>query len=299
MRKKPQAALIAVCLAFALITAFLSAYLLFNKKNYVRCNKINLGEDMKIENQSATTDYQELVKELERKYLEKVCDVFSEAKSNLLSALNDLLGDRYKTLNDEIQKLKSDALNLRKNFDEKDETVALKEKLEAAKEDFVTATNEEDRAAKKVILNSVLSEIAQRNLNIFSSTAAIRRKIDEKCIEAADLLKSKEGEYKALETKIVDAARKKTLELAVSYKSEISALSFAFDQPYNEEKVPFLTAFDLNMRLMDFDKEKFMSAYLKNAENCPTACSGNCLSCGLKDKEKNYYTSPQKDDYNN
>lgn len=299
MRKKPQTALIAVCLAFALITAFLSAYLLLNKRNYVRCNKINLGEDMKVENQSATTDYQELVKELERKYLEKVCDVFSEAKSNLLSALNDLLGDEYKTLNDEIRKLKSEALNLRKNFEEKAETIALKEKLEAAKEDFVTAATEEVRAEKKTILNSVLSEIAQRNLQIFSSTAAIRRKIDEKCISAAELLKSKESEYKTLETKIVDAARKKTLELAVSYKSEISALSFAFDQPYNEEKVPFLSAFDLNMRLMDFDKEKFMAAYLKNNENCPTTCSGNCLSCGLKDKEKNHYTSPQKDDYNN
>lgn len=298
MGKKLSTVLVALCLAFAIITAGISIYFLIQERSYVKCNKFKLGASMEENKDCGLSDYEQLLSELNRKYFEKVCDVFDEAKTELLDEMKDLLGEPYAKLNEEVEALKKEALTIRRSFDAEEETVELKERLEIAKAEFVEAESDEARVEKKGVLNAVLSEIANRNLKVFSKMAEIRKQIDEKCIALTDVIKSKEADYKALEKTVVSKARNKTLELSVSYGSEVSALSFAFDVKDFPSDMPFLKVFDPNMRLMDFNKKAFMDSFTGKKRDCGPKCSGDCRSCHGEER-KNYFTSETKDDFKN
>ncbi len=243
-------------------------------------------------------DYEQLLNELNNKYFEKVCDIFDTAKTDLVNKLKEMLGEEYAELDREIKELKKRAMDLRAEFDGKPEMVALKEKLETVKVEFVEAKDDETRALKKDELNAVLSEIAKKNLEVFTEMAEIRKQIDAKCSLAMDLVKAKEKDFTATEKQVIENARKKTLELAVSYKSEVSALSYAFDVKNYSSEMPFLKSFDPNMKLMDFNKDAFMDAFLNRNQSCGS-CSGNCKACQGGNEEKNHFTSEINDEYKN
>lgn len=302
MRKKTPTTFFVLCLVFAVLTLTAGLYVLFTSESYVKCNKFIMGDVMEEKSNVQKSDYEQLLSELNAKYFEKVCDIFDTAKNELMLKLKDLLGEDYTALNDEIKALKSKASKIRESFDNEPYTAELREKLEVAKLEFVEAKTEEGRIEKKQVLNSVLSEVAGRNLKIFSEMADIRKQIDVKCVAAMNIVKQKESDFKSLEKEVIDTARKKTQELAVSYGSEVSALSFAFDVKEYSEKMPFLASFDPNMRLIDFDKNTFLEAFRQKEQNCGPKCTGDCLSChgGIKtDSSKNYFKSETKDEFKN
>lgn len=302
MRKKTPTTFFVLCLVFAVLALTAGLYVLFTSESYVKCNKFIMGDVMEEKSNVQKSDYEQLLSELNAKYFEKVCDIFDTAKNELMLKLKDLLGEDYTALNDEIKALKSKASKIRESFDNEPYTAELREKLEVAKLEFVEAKTEEDRIDKKQVLNSVLSEVAGRNLKIFSEMADIRKQIDVKCVAAMNIVKQKESDFKSLEKEVIDTARKKTQELAVSYGSEVSALSFAFDVKDYSEKMPFLASFDPNMRLIDFDKNTFLEAFRQKEQNCGPKCTGDCLSChgGIKtDSSKNYFKSETKDEFKN
>lgn len=302
MRKKTPTTFFVLCLVFAVLTLTAGLYVLFTSESYVKCNKFIMGDVMEEKSNVQKSDYEQLLSELNAKYFEKVCDIFDTAKNELMLKLKDLLGEDYTALNDEIKALKSKASKIRESFDNEPYTAELREKLEVAKLEFVEAKTEEGRIEKKQVLNSVLSEVAGRNLKIFSEMADIRKQIDVKCVAAMNIVKQKESDFKSLEKEIIDTARKKTQELAVSYGSEVSALSFAFDVKEYSEKMSFLASFDPNMRLIDFDKNTFLEAFRQKEQNCGPKCTGDCLSChgGIKtDSSKNYFKSETKDEFKN
>lgn len=251
-------------------------------------------------NNGLISDYEQLLSELNAKYFEKVCDIFDTAKSELLKNVKEILGEEYDKIEKEVASLKSLALEKRKTFDEEPYMVELKEKLETAKIEFVEAKDDAVRTEKKKVLNDVLSEIASRNLKVFAEMAEIRKQMDAKRVLLADIVKSKESEYKALEKEIVSKARAKTVELTVSYESEASALAYAFDVKTYSKTMPFLSFFDPNMKLMDFDKKAFMDAFNGKTQACGTGCSGKCSSCTSASLEqKNYFKSEAKDEFKN
>ncbi len=243
-------------------------------------------------------DYEQLLAELNNKYFEKVCDIFDTAKSELVNKLKETLGEEYAVLDKEIKLLKQSALDLRAQFDNEPFMVDLKEKLETAKSEFVEAKDDETRSIKKAELNAVLSEIAKKNLEVFSKMAELRKQIDAKCSVATDLIKEKEKDFTLMEKQVIGNARKRTLELAVSYKSEVSALSYAFDVKNYSDEMPFLKSFDPNMKLMDFNKEAFMNAFLNKNQTCGS-CAGNCKACQGIDESKNHFTSESKGEFKN
>ena len=249
-----------------------------------------------------SSDYELLLEELNSKYFEKVCDIFDDAKNTLLAKLKDLLGEEYCQLVDEIKTIKDKAISVRENFDNQPYTAQLKEKLEVAKLEFVEA-NDQDRAEKKQALNAVLSEIAQRNIEVFSQMATFRKVIDDKTNLAMAIIKEREPQLKNFEKEVIENARNKTFELSVSYQSEVSALSYAFNVTEFSKEMPFLKSFDPNMRLIDFNKKAFMDAFNSKKQNCGPKCSGNCLSCHVCEKndslDKNYYKSENNDEFKN
>ncbi len=243
-------------------------------------------------------DYEQLLAELNNKYFEKVCDIFDTAKSELVNKLKETLGEEYAVLDKEIKLLKQSALDLRTQFDNEPFMVDLKEKLETAKSEFVEAKDDETRSIKKAELNAVLSEIAKKNLEVFSKMAELRKQIDAKCSVATDLIKEKEKDFTLMEKQVIENARKRTLELAVSYKSEVSALSYAFDVKNYSDEMPFLKSFDPNMKLMDFNKEAFMNAFLNKNQTCGS-CAGDCQACQGIAENKNHFTSESKGEFKN
>lgn len=299
---KKSTALTVLCLIFAVFAVSIGVCLILEKTRYVNCNKYCIGEAM---NEEVTTtvmnDYEQLLSELNTKYFGRVCDIFDDAKNQLVEKLKQVLGEDYIRLNQEIKSLKDSAVNLRTTFDNEPYSLELKNKLETAKIEFVEAVDEQTRLEKKQTLNAVLSEIAGRNLKIFSEMAEIKKQIEKKCLLAADIVKNKEAEFKTLEKEVIASAKNRTLELAVSYKSEVSALSYAFDVTDYCVEMPFLSAFDPNMKLMDFDKNAFIAAFSERKDNCGKDCTRNCQSCskGLSAGEKNYFTSMQNDDFKN
>lgn len=299
---KKSSALTILCLVFAVFAVSIGVRILLLKSKYVNCNKYCIGEAMSEEVTTVISDYEQLLSELNTKYFGQVCDIFDDAKTQLVAKLKEVLGSDYIELNEQIKALKDSSLQLRTAFDNEPYTVELKEKLENAKIEFVEAPDEQTRLEKKQALNSVLSEIADRNLKIFSQMGEIRKQIDEKCLLAAEIVKSKEEQFKKLEKDIIAEAKKRTLELAVSYKSEVSALSFAFDVKDYCTEMPFLSTFDPNMKLMDFDKNAFVAAFADRKDNCGAGCSHNCKSCHqalATGEDKNYFTSVQNDEFKN
>lgn len=253
-----------------------------------------LGDDMETDKKLLSDDYSQLLDELNSKYFEKVCDIFDTAKNQLLSELKNILGKDYEDLALEVTSLKKQAANIRESADNEPNMLELKEKLERAKIEFVEAKDETIRVEKKKVLNAVLSEIASRNLKIFAEMAEIRKQIEVKRNAMSDIVKEKESEYKTLEKKIITTARQQTVELTVSYESEVSALSYAFDVKNYSNEMPFLSVFDPNIKLMDFNKKAFMDAFNKKGQTCGSGCTGNCSSCAstvVKQKEKNYFSS--------
>ncbi len=253
-----------------------------------------LGDDMETDKKLLNDDYGQLIDELNAKYFEKVCDIFDTAKNQLLSELKNILGKDYEDLASEVTSLKKQAANIRESADNEPRMLELKEKLETAKIEFVEAKDEAVRIEKKKVLNDVLSEIASRNLKIFAEMAEIRKQIEIKRGAMSNIVKDKEPEYKTLEKKIISTARQQTVELTVSYESEVSALSYAFDVKNYSKEMPFLSVFDPNIKLMDFDKKAFIDAFDSKGQSCGSGCTGNCLSCAstlAKPKEKNYFSS--------
>lgn len=251
-------------------------------------------------NNGLISDYEQLLSELNAKYFEKVCDIFDSSKTELLKNVKEILGEEYDKIEKEIASLKSLALEKRKTFDEEPYMIDLKEKLETAKIEFVEAKDDAVRTEKKKVLNNVLSEIASRNLKVFAEMAEIRKQMDAKRVVLADIVKSKESEYKTLEKEIVSKARAKTVELTVSYESETCALAYAFDVKTYSKTMPFLSFFDPNMKLMDFDKQAFMDAFNGKSQACGMGCSGKCSSCTPASLEqKNYFNSESKDEFKN
>lgn len=298
MRKRPNLEFLVLILIFALIITSVGIYVLINSNNYIKCNKFILGDSM--ENNKVDSDYQLLLNEINSKYFEKVCDIFEDAKKQMLSQVDSLLGEEYTNLNEQIKELKERAYKIRQDFNDDAYFLELKEKLEIAKEEFVTA-DDESREQKKQALNQILAEVASRNLGILSSITEIGKQIEEKRNQAIDLVKQKESSIKKCEEEIVGKARQKTIELACSYKSESCALAYAFSVDKYPETMPFLAVFDPNMKLKDFNKEAFMAAYNNKNQECGK-CSGDCLSCHSNGAEssanKNYFKSDLKDEFN-
>lgn len=292
-----------LCLVFAILITCVGFVVIISNRSYVRCNKFVLGDSMSdvIENTDAVkSDYDLLVDELNNKYFEKVCDIFEAAKTRLKESVKSILGGRYDALYNEIKNLRTRAESLRTDFDNEPYTAELKQKLETAKNDFVSAKDENEKAEKKAVLNSVLSEIAARNLKVFVEMSELKKQINAKCDEARALLKENEALYKTAEAEVIADAKKSALELAVSYKSEIEAVSAAFDVKDYSSDIPFMSWFNPDMRLIDFDKNGFLDAFYSKAKTCKTECNGDCKGCAVLQSEsgedKNFFTSAAQSD---
>lgn len=294
MYRKLPFKILVLCIVFAVLMISIST-LIYYRGKIVKCNKFG-GVIMKDQNGAViSTDYEEIVSDLNNKYFLKTCDIFDEARRELLSKFEAILGDEYILLNNEIKSLKAEMLARRQKFDSENESLALKDKLAQAKESLDMANSDEEKTRAKSQINEVLALITKRNLANFASLGQLKKQIDDKCLKALEIVNSKEAEFKDVETKIVNEAKNKSLELAVSYKGELDALSKIFDVTNEDNSLPFLKPFDPNMRLIDFDKESFIAKQHAGSYGCGDSCGGDCSACAakfeLKKAEKNFYKS--------
>ncbi len=249
------------------------------------------------------TDFEQMRAELNDKYFQYACDIFAAAKDTLLNEIKEMLGEEYTVINENIQKTKKAIEEKRAEFNDDEQTIIAKGRLTVAKEKLVMATSDNERELAKKEMNEALTDIAKRNLAHFNQLSVLKKEMDDNCVKAINLVKARENEFKDKEEKVIKEARQKTTELAVGYKSEISALVKIFEiDDCDENDLPFLTPFDMNMRLVDFDKNSFMDAFYsrdKNAGKC-FGCSGDCSSCrdGEVSAEKKFFKSTSSDTFN-
>lgn len=231
-------------------------------------------------NQTEKKQYNELVEELNEKYLVSFSDIFDEAKHMLVDKAEAVLGEEYKALKRQIEDKRQEITSIRETFSSSKELNDLKDKLALIKERLIEA-DMEDKPKIKEEMSVVLNEITKKNLDNFSLMSAKRREIDDLIKNFNQIIESKKGDIDNIEQEVVADAKIKTANLAVAYKTEIDALSKVFNVVDYSSELPFIKSINLNARLVDFDKNIFLDAYRKKNSACSAvhSCSGNCRTC--------------------
>ncbi len=248
-------------------------------------------------NQTEKKQYNELVEELNEKYLVSFSDIFDDAKHMLVKKAEDVLGEEYKAIKKQIEDKRQEITSIRETFSASKELNDLKDKLALIKERLIEA-DMENKPAIKEEMSVVLNEITKKNLDNFSLMSAKRKEIDELIKNFNQIIENKKGDIDGIEQEVVADAKIKTANLAVAYKTEIDALSKVFNIDNYSSELPFIKSINLNARLVDFDKNIFLDAYHKKNSACSAvhSCSGNCHTCH---EHSNGFDSKEIDNNNN
>ncbi len=231
-------------------------------------------------NQAEQKQYNELVEELNERYLVLFSDIFDEAKRMLVEKSESVLGEEYRDIKKQIEDKRQEITSIRETFSASKELSDLKDKLALIKERLIEA-DMENKPQIKEEMNVVLNEITKKNLDNFSLMSAKRKEIDELIKKFNQIIESRKADIDNIEKEVVANAKIKTANLAVAYKTEIDALSKVFNIVDYSSELPFIKSINLNARLVDFDKDIFLDAYHKKNSTCSAvhSCSGNCHTC--------------------
>lgn len=252
-------------------------------------------------------DFESLIGDLNDIYYAKTCDVFAQAKSALTKSTEELLGEEYRALCDELKSIKDTVANMQGDFQADEDLLKHKAHLEALKFKIAHAETEQEKLLHKAEMSKVLSDIAQITRNNFGLVSSYKKKIDSLIERITNLYNDKKATIKANEEKIIADARSEIAQLVLQYKSQVSTLCSVYKIKDHPNDVPFLKSFDLNTRLIDFEKT---SIGVKAARDPP--CKGcdnteNCQNCqkpqpnieDAKEKTKNYFNCTASDDTKN
>ena len=251
-------------------------------------------------------DFEELVKDLNNIYYSKTCDIFAEAKSALTKSTEDLLGEEYRTLCDELKTIKDNVTNIQGELNSDQALLKNKAHVEALKFKIAHAETEKEKLLYKAEMSKVLGDIAQITRNNFTVVSSYKKKIDALIERITQIYNQKKQIIKENEAKIINNARTKVAGLILQYRSQVSTLCDVYKIKNYPNDLPFLKSFDLNTRLVDFEKK---SVGVKAARDPP--CSGcdntaNCQACqklttnsGDEQKQKNFFNCTASDDTKN
>lgn len=265
-----------IIVAIAILSIFGGAYLYYKSiPTFYQFSKAVF-----MVNGTEEKQYNELVEELNEKYLISFSELFDNAKKMLVNSAEKILGEEYKAIRDQIEEKRREITAIRENFSASIELNDLKDKLALIKERLIEADISEKPAIKEE-MSATLNEITKKNLENFSLMSAKRKEIDGLINKFNEIIDSKKGELESIEKSVITDAKLKTAQLAVGYKTEIDALSKVFNITDYSAELPFIKSINLNARLIDFDKNIFLDSYHKKSSPCSSgrACNGNCHAC--------------------
>ena len=281
-----------VIIIFAVFAIFGGVYAFYRTAEYA-FSKTNGGKIVMAQELTGNelTDYEQLKQELDEKYLGMFCDIFAEAKSELLSKTEDILGDEYKALKQQSEDAREELKKLAEGMGETAELVALKDKLTDLKEKLIHAPTEDEKNAIKAEMKQVLSEITRINLANFSALSLKKKAVDEINAKIRVVVEDKKDDVKEVETEILTAAREKMKGLVFSYATEAEALAKAFGLTDYKKEPYFLSLINPEARLIDFDKQAMLDAvhgrhshhgHDHGRHEAPADCDHDCSCCTHK-----------------
>ena len=112
-------------------------------------------------------DFEELVEDLNNIYYSKTCDIFAEAKSALTKSTEDLLGEEYRTLCDELKAIKDNVTNIQGELNSDQALLKNKAHVEALKFKIAHAETEKEKLLYKAEMS--LLKLAVRGVNASAS----------------------------------------------------------------------------------------------------------------------------------
>lgn len=241
--------------------------------------------DMKenIDNTELNTEFLQLKKELDDRYLSDFCDVIESAKNSLIEKTTAILGGEYSHLNDEAIFKRNEINSLRDKLNESDEMIKLKDELINLKEILIECKDIEEKAIIREKIGNVLKLITKKNLDNFSLMSKMKKELDKILLQLTDIANSKSDEIKSIEKIVFSESKKVVSNLAFSYRDEMDALAATFGIKDYSRELPFLKMINLDMRLKDFNKDTFISAYKGMIEHkhshAQSHCTHDCASC--------------------
>ncbi len=257
------------------------------------------GETMsEVKKTDEMAEYNQLVDALNKKYLYKFCDIFQQSKDELVDKTDEVLGEEYKKVLEKIKELRENIARERIEHNNSTEINALKDRLALSKEKLITSKSEQEKSVAREEMNALLAEITKKNLENFASLSKSKAEIDELSKKAISIAEGKKAELIKIEKEIISSAKTKIAEIAVSYKGEIEAISKVFGVEEYQTAMPFMQKVDMNMRLVDFDKEIFLMMLGEKKPSCSSSCGGNCKTCPSQ-KEQTFFKSTEQHGSNN
>lgn len=249
-----------IILIFAIFAIFGGAYVFYKTAYaFAKTNGGTLVMAQEIISDEELSEYKQLSSDLDEKYLGTFCDVFADAKTELLSRTEDMLGDEYKALKSQADYARKDLAELANAMKDSDEINKLKDKLTELKEQLIKAP-EQEKEALKASMKDVLSEITRLNLENFATLSKKRREIDALNDKIKAILESKKDSIKDVEKEVLDGSRDKLKQLVFAYGTEAEALAKAFGVTDYKKEPYFLSIINPDLRLIDFDKQAMMDA---------------------------------------
>ena len=299
-----------IMLIFAIFAIFGGAYVFYRTAYaFTKTNGGTLVMAQEIISEEELSEYKQLKEDLEEKYLGLFCDVFAEAKDELLSRTEDMLGEEYKAIKSQAEYARKDLLSLADEMKENQEINALKDRLTELKEQLIKAPDQE-KEQLKATMKEVLAEITRLNLQNFATLSKKRREIDALNNQIKSILDSKKDSIKDVEKEVLVGARDKLKQLVFAYGTEAEALAKAFGVTDYKKEPYFLSIVNPDLRLIDFDKNAMMDAvrnrkmhghehhHHDHHDEISGGCDHNCSACSENCDENNSVYNTKKIDKN-
>ena len=298
-----------IMLIFAIFAIFGGAYVFYRTAYaFTKTNGGTLVMAQEIISEEELSEYKQLSEDLEEKYLGLFCDVFADAKAELLSRTEDMLGEEYKAIKSQAEYARKDLLSLADGMKDDKEINALKDRLTELKEQLIKAPDQE-KEQLKATMKEVLAEITRLNLQNFTTLSKKRREIDALNDKIKSILDSKKDSVKDVEKEVLVGAREKLKQLVFAYATEAEALAKAFGVTDYKKEPYFLSIVNPDLRLIDFDKNAMMDAVRNrkthghehrhdHRDEISGGCDQACDRCGENCKESKSVYNTKKIDKN-
>ncbi len=225
-------------LIFVFIIMICSLLFISGTKYISEVSNIKSFKVIKAMAMETSSGYNELKSSIDQKYTEEFVKILNQTTDGLKSGIKAILGDEYLLLSNEYNDIVDVILNEKRQFEQNEEYVSLKNRLAELK----VKIDALDKSSKEEYISEFkekLSEISTLNTKFNNQLKSKRDRLNDIKFEVKKLFINNKKELIDLRIQQMNATRESLKELICSYNFEIKELNEAFGVAKSAQELPF------------------------------------------------------------
>lgn len=259
------------------VAIFIISALFIGGNYYVNVSTFNLTKNSKKFTLCSSMEscFDIIKKEVDNKYVIKINDIISTAKSEYSKKRREILGEEYQLLNEKHSTLLCDIKNERQKFFESDDYIKAKETLQKRKEDF---DSDPENVELKNQLNQALNALSTLNITINNRLKEKREKLDGVKCDIKKLYDNKREEIFNLYDTTIKTTTKKIKEVLGEYYFEIAELKKVYKKDVEVSVMAFASMLNTDNIFTSFEKDYFSNIYKDGTKKAKIVYSEDTFS---------------------